>query len=247
VIAASSVCLRVTRVCNARCDFCLAPPDGRDVPLAAVLAQIDWLASEGVRKVHVCGGEPTVRNDLPQIIGAIADHGMASAMTTNAIRMPRGLPAVLATAGTAVKVSLHGPPAAHENMLGRRGADRVERHIGVLRDAGARVSIQTVVSHRFPGAYLYVAEFCLDHGIGKLTLIPFIPRGRGAETAGDHALAPAERRQLAADVLRLRGSERALDVRVLDFVTKDYFVVETDGRLMIQRETEAADSVLAGA
>src|SRR3954447_7802388 len=44
-----SVCLRVTRACNAACDFCLAPPDGVHVPLERVLRQVGWLASRGVR------------------------------------------------------------------------------------------------------------------------------------------------------------------------------------------------------
>ena len=38
-----TVCLRVTRYCNARCGFCLAPPDGAHPPTPLLLQRLDWL------------------------------------------------------------------------------------------------------------------------------------------------------------------------------------------------------------
>lgn len=246
--ALHNVCLRVTRVCNARCDFCLAPPDGLHVPFADVERQLAWLAGRGVRKVNLCGGEPTVRSDLAAIVATAHAAGLQTTMTTNALRVPRDLPPVLQATGTSAKVSLHGAPDVHDAMLGVPCGERVQRNILAYRDAGVRVSVQTVVTHRHPRAYLDSARFCLDHGLPKLSLIPFIPRGRGRDSADDHLLTAGERAQLDADVARLRREEGArLDVRVLDFWARDYYVVETDGKLMIERETEEADTHVANA
>jgi hypothetical protein len=42
-----SVCFRVTRACNARCGFCLAPWDGEHPPADVLLHRVDWLISAG--------------------------------------------------------------------------------------------------------------------------------------------------------------------------------------------------------
>jgi MoaA/NifB/PqqE/SkfB family radical SAM enzyme len=55
-----AICFRVTRYCNARCGFCLAPPDGAHPPGAVLAERIDWLFTRGVHTIHFCGGEPTI-------------------------------------------------------------------------------------------------------------------------------------------------------------------------------------------
>ena len=62
------VCFRVTRACNARCGFCLAPWNG-DHPREDVLNErIDWLLRNGVKTLDFCGGEPTIHPALPRLI-----------------------------------------------------------------------------------------------------------------------------------------------------------------------------------
>src|SRR5882672_1506787 len=82
------VCFRVTRFCNARCGFCLAPPDGGvHPPTAALRGRIDWLLAHGVKTIHFCGGEPTVHHGLPELIAYVCTHGGKSKLTTNGITL----------------------------------------------------------------------------------------------------------------------------------------------------------------
>jgi MoaA/NifB/PqqE/SkfB family radical SAM enzyme len=63
-----AICFRITRYCNARCGFCLAPPDGAHPDADTLMHRIDWLAEHSVRTIHFCGGEPTIHPALPQLI-----------------------------------------------------------------------------------------------------------------------------------------------------------------------------------
>ena len=46
------ICFRVTRSCNARCGFCLVPPDGAHPNVDTLTLRIDWLLSRGVKTIH---------------------------------------------------------------------------------------------------------------------------------------------------------------------------------------------------
>lgn len=82
--------LSVTEACNFRCVYCLpdgyrkqAPHDFLHLDEIARLARA--FAELGVSKMRLTGGEPTVRKDLTEIIGAVASTpGVAKvALTTN--------------------------------------------------------------------------------------------------------------------------------------------------------------------
>jgi cyclic pyranopterin phosphate synthase len=92
----SYVRLSVTEVCNFRCTYCL--PDGwkRSGPLSFLspseIANLAGaLAEVGISKIRLTGGEPSIRNDLIDIIANLAAvSGIAKiAMTTNGWNLDR--------------------------------------------------------------------------------------------------------------------------------------------------------------
>ena len=82
--------ISLTDRCNYRCHYCM-PEEGVDlVPKPDVLSFEEItritraLASVGVRRVRLTGGEPTVRKDLVELVRQIAALGLDDlAMTTN--------------------------------------------------------------------------------------------------------------------------------------------------------------------
>ncbi|MEX1057061.1 MAG: GTP 3',8-cyclase MoaA [Natronospirillum sp.] len=65
--------LSVTEVCNFRCTYCL--PNGYDGPSPSAFLRRDELrrvmqvfALQGTRKIRLTGGEPSIRQDLPELI-----------------------------------------------------------------------------------------------------------------------------------------------------------------------------------
>src|SRR5256885_525919 len=84
----SSVCVRITRRCNAACAFCQAPFDSRDEVSTEQLCEVFIkLAAHGVRSVKFSGGEPTLRRDLADVLLAVADAGLKPVVITNGLRL----------------------------------------------------------------------------------------------------------------------------------------------------------------
>lgn len=91
----------VTKRCDMSCPVCYAQagsisnhergkPD--DVPLAVIAEQMDALKrASGPCNVQISGGEPTVRDDLPQIIGMARQRGFGLVqVNTNGLRLSLG-------------------------------------------------------------------------------------------------------------------------------------------------------------
>jgi MoaA/NifB/PqqE/SkfB family radical SAM enzyme len=229
-----SVCFRVTRACNARCGFCLAPWDGEHPPAELLLHRIDWLIDRGVRTVHFCGGEPTIHPALGALIAQVRERSATPRLTTNGIAMPAPL------------VSLHGGRAWHDRMVGRPAYDAATGSLRRLLSAGVAASVQTTLVAGGGDVLGEMIAFCLAAGVKRLSLLPFIPRGDGAAREAEFALSDGERRALRATVAaqrrRLGGR---LDLRWLDFTTDRAPVVEADGRVLLEGPREASDTLLA--
>lgn len=78
------VSFNVTNRCTMRCRFCNVPnQSGRDMDLNEIDHVLGILRRMGVPVVGVTGGEPFLRQDLHQVLGLIARHGMKSTLVTN--------------------------------------------------------------------------------------------------------------------------------------------------------------------
>ena len=137
----------VTRRCDARCDFCFsrgrtaaAGPElstAEIARLAPTVGPLLWLSYSG--------GEPTLREDLPEITGIFARHcrPVIVLLSTNGLDPRRtadavaGLLAAAPRSTIVVKLSLDGPPELHDRLRGVPGAHaRVLESLGLLRRAG---------------------------------------------------------------------------------------------------------------
>lgn len=239
------ICFRVTRDCNARCRFCLAPPEG-DQPTAPVLDQrIDWLLARGVDTLHFCGGEPTLHPALGELLQRVRTGGGKNRLTTNAIVLSDRLLLDLRETATAVKVSLHGDQPRHDALVGVSAFKHTSRNLERLREAGIPTSIQSTLVANQTEVIDWLIDYCLQLGVRRLSLMPFIPRGRGTDCRDAFALTPAQRRGLRNQVKERRhGLNGRLDLRWLDFTSQPLVVVEADGRIVREAATEQLDEVI---
>lgn len=83
------VLLEVTKRCNLNCSFCFAEGGtGEDIPFETIKTRLKALAVPGKTLVQLSGGEPTVRDDLPQIVAAAKEAGCQYVqLNTNGIRL----------------------------------------------------------------------------------------------------------------------------------------------------------------
>jgi MoaA/NifB/PqqE/SkfB family radical SAM enzyme len=240
-----TVCFRVTRNCNARCGFCLAPADGETADGATLSHRLDWLLSHGVKTVHFCGGEPTIHPALPDLLGRVHARGGKNRITTNAIELPETVLSALRATDALAKVSLHGERAYHNRMVGCDAFDRTVGNLRRLIASGVRTSVQTTVVADGTWVLDWIIEFCLTNRITRLSVLPFLPRGNGNHRREEYGFTMAQLAALQDQVKKKRHAlVGRLDLRWLNLTACRIHVVEVDGRILLEGPTEARDSVI---
>lgn len=243
----ASVCLRVTRRCNAACSFCQAPPTSRAEPsVRDVGGTARFLAHHGVRSLKLSGGEPTMRGDLPEIVAAIADAGLKPVVITNGIAVPGRLIGVCADVGGEFKFSVHRPSEANDLILRRRSFGAVCENMAAVVAAGVGLSLNCVVTPLSITLMADLAGFAFGVRARKVSFIPVVARGRARSDDGFDFLS-GQLETVAGEVRRLTGVYAGrMAVRCIDIRSHDYWIVENDGSLWIERATEEADTRVCG-
>ncbi|KAF3103995.1 hypothetical protein TWF102_003376 [Orbilia oligospora] len=141
--------ISITERCNLRCLYCM-PEEGIDLsPPSHLLTTEEILhlaklfVSQGVTKIRLTGGEPTVRKDIVDLItelGKLKALGLKElAMTTNGISLARKLPQMVAGGLTALNLSLDTlDEFKFQFMTRRKGLSNVLKSI----DAALSLNIQ---------------------------------------------------------------------------------------------------------
>jgi GTP 3',8-cyclase len=196
----------VTDRCNYRCVYCM-PEDAQFRPRAELLTfeEIERIVRVfvglGVRKVRLTGGEPTVRAQIVDLVGKLANVGRLEqvVMTTNGHRLAE-LAAPLAAAGlAAVNVSIDTVDAEHFRAVtgGRGDLPRVLAGIDAAIAAGLRVKLNAVMARGLADAHgddaAGIARLCdLAWGRGvPIRFIEHMPMSAGELFSADAAISAA--------------------------------------------------------
>ncbi|KAI5291413.1 hypothetical protein KEM54_004858 [Ascosphaera aggregata] len=127
----------------------LSPPEHLlTTPEIVYLASL--FVSQGVTKIRLTGGEPTVRKDfvsLVQQVGRLRDHGLKElCITSNGIALGRKMHDLYEAGLTGVNLSLDTlDPAAYQIMTRRNGLDKVMGTVNTILDmkrAGAAIILK---------------------------------------------------------------------------------------------------------
>lgn len=130
--------ISLTERCNLRCLYCM-PEEGVDLTPSSQLMTTEEVmrvarlfVGAGVDKIRLTGGEPTLRPDLPELVGRMAALSGVKAVgiTTNGIVLDRRMEQLREAGLTLLNISLDTlRPERFEAMTRRRGHDRVLRSI----------------------------------------------------------------------------------------------------------------------
>ncbi|XP_061497283.1 molybdenum cofactor biosynthesis protein 1 isoform X1 [Anopheles gambiae] len=152
--------ISLTERCNLRCKYCM-PADGVQLTQkqqlltsAEVLQLASLFVAEGVRKIRLTGGEPTVRKDLTEIVAQLkATNPLLESVgiTTNGLMLTRQLVGLQRAGLDALNVSLDTLRAArYEQITRRKGWDRVMAGIDLAIQLGYRPKVNCVLMKGAP-------------------------------------------------------------------------------------------------
>jgi cyclic pyranopterin phosphate synthase len=170
--------ISLTEKCNLRCLYCM-PEEGvpqsppRDLLTTPEIFLLSSLfVSQGVTKIRLTGGEPTVRRDILPLmdqIGSLRSAGLRElCLTTNGISLHRKLDSMVESGLTGVNLSLDTlDPWQFQIMTRRKGFEAVIRSIDRILEmnklgAGIKLKINCVVMR----------------GMNEREIVPFVELGR---------------------------------------------------------------------
>jgi uncharacterized radical SAM superfamily Fe-S cluster-containing enzyme/glycosyltransferase involved in cell wall biosynthesis len=234
-----SVYIDLTTRCNLNCGLCFAQAnDVHPMPEATADELVALLApAEHRPTICICGGEPTLREDLPAVIRALKVRGHPVKMFTNGIELadPLKLRAIVESGLDWVCLQYDGPdPAVTVRFRGRDLTGIREQVLSLAQRVGVKVMLACALKkHENLDQSWRIVEFGLAHpAVVHVGLVACSFLGRHA---GEDEAAPVS----MVDVLAAleRGSGGRLTTRdVLAFRRLAYWLCRLTGNgLFTQR------------
>jgi len=214
--------IALTYRCNLRCSFCYAgcsctagQTNTAEMSTSQVKRTIDIISEEAqVPSVSFTGGEPTLRDDLPDLVVYARARRMRVNLITNGTTATENLVKKLTEAGlNSVQVSLEGGSSeVHDGLTRVAGSfARTLRGIDLYRKAGFHVHTNTTVSRGNAGDLDNLVSLVSSIGLDKLSMNMIIPTG-SAGRSHDLGLRYTD---IGPVVLRLKDRASGLGLKFL--------------------------------
>lgn len=176
-----------TRRCNLACVHCGATKERYDHELDSgqTKAILDQLAGMGAGMFAVTGGEPLLREDLPEILAYAGRRGLKTGIATNGFLIDRPMSVRLKEAGVhSIQVSLDGLEERHNlTRNNRQSFARAVRAIELLFERKTPLlSVATTVTPQNLSELEGLKGILLQLGVRLWRLTVVMPIGRAQST-----------------------------------------------------------------
>lgn len=244
--------MHLTERCNLTCTHCYQEGrPGKEMTLEEIsrsLADIsdtirNWSETYEIPfapSFNVTGGEPFLRNDLPDILRGISRCGFTCYLLTNGTLVDRRRARMLAELPVGgVQVSVEGPEGIHEAIRGKGSFTSAMRGIGHLLDAGVTVTMNVTLSELNGDLFPDIVALAAATGVQRLGFSRLVPYGRGSALTGK-MLGRERLRKLYEEIL-------SLAVPGLEIATGDPLATQLgDGAAGMDPEVPALGGCAAG-
>ncbi len=216
-----------TKRCNLYCEHCYAAADAEGAPNELSTAEgkglIDDLADYGVPVLLFSGGEPMVREDLPELVSYAADSGIRPVLSTNGTLLTRDRARELKEAGLKYAgVSVDGLPERNDRIRGQKGAfDAAVRGIEACLDVGLKTGLRYTITDHNVADLAGVVDLLVDAGVDRFCFYHLDYGGRGAEIA-DVDLSPEATREAVTDLCDLTREYHAAGEEIETLLVGNY-------------------------
>lgn len=211
-----------TKQCNLSCEHCYAAaePDPATGELSTQEARglIDELAEYGVPVLLFSGGEPTMRDDLVELVSYATHNGIRPVLSTNGTLLTHRRARELKDAGVAyVGISVDGCRERNDIFRGESGAfDAAISGIEACLDSGIKTGLRYTITQQTAPDMEAVVRLLTDIGVDRFCFYHLAYGGRGADiTEAD--LDPTAKREAVERLceLTLEHHSRGDDIETL--------------------------------
>ncbi len=218
----------LTHRCPLQCPYCSNPI--RLLKAADELDTRTWLsafaqaADLGVLQVHLSGGEPTLRQDLEELIGALSARGVYSNLITAGVTLTRERIKQLTAHGLDhVQLSLQAvDPAVSDTVANYK--DSLAKKLAVarfLREEGLPLTINAPTHRHNIRQTHALIELAVELGAGRLEIAHV--QYYGWAQRNEAALLPPYELVLEEAAIVADARDRLKGVLSIDYVTPDYY------------------------
>jgi radical SAM protein with 4Fe4S-binding SPASM domain len=214
--------IALTYRCNLHCRFCYAACGCRgtrgqpgEMTTQQVMRVLEVVRRDAkVPSVSFTGGEPTLREDLEELLAVAKEIGLRTNLITNGTQLAgTGRAERMRAAGlVSAQVSLEGPDAdLHDKLTGVAGSfERTLEGLRALRQAGIHTHTNTTINALNADHMEGLVRLVADLGIARMSANMVIPAGSAADRT---IQVPYSR--IGEIVLRVREAARRYGVEFL--------------------------------
>ena len=218
----------LTHRCPLQCPYCSNPVEL--VRRSGELSTEEWVdvfrqaGAMGVLQVHLSGGEPTARKDLPELVAAAQGAGLYTNLITAGVLLTRDSLGRLVEAGLDhVQLSLQDSDAENAERIGNfRGGHAKKLEVaGWVVEMGLPLTVNVVVHRQNLDHLDDIIDMALDLRAHRLEIAH--TQYYGWALRNRHNLMPTH-----VQVERATATAQAAEIRcrgrmVIDYVVPDYF------------------------
>ena len=175
----------LTHSCNLHCIHCYSKlHTGSELPTEKIKDIIKELKENKINEVHLNGGEPLIRKDLPEIIAYSEKIGMRTVLETNAILLTK--PEIFKnTRQLIIRASIDGPEKIHNQIRVQNGAINAFRismaNLAAAKKAGIPVQITCSINNVNHNSIYEMVSQINEYGINNIRLRLTLPVGFAAD------------------------------------------------------------------
>ncbi len=218
----------LTHRCPLRCPYCSNP-----LELARARDELDTVswkrvlseaAQLGVLQVHLSGGEPTARRDLPELVAHAKSVNLYSNLITAGVSLDTRRWAQLVAAGlNHVQLSFQDSESTGaDRIAGYDGAfGRKRAFAALVRESGLPLTVNAVMHRQNLERIEAMIELALELGAGRIEIAHVQYYGWALRNRA--ALMPTRAQVDAAAAVVARAQENLKGVMVIDYVAPDYY------------------------
>ena len=176
----------MTRRCNLKCIHCYS--SSRNIRYRNELTTdegkklISDLVAFGSPVILFSGGEPLMREDLPELVKFAVDRGIRAVISTNGTLLTKKNAEILKKTGISYAgVSLDGMQKSHDRFRGVEGAfDMTLKGIRTCRDEGIKVGIRFTINRKNFSDIPALFELIEKENIPRACFYHLVYSGRGS-------------------------------------------------------------------